>query len=299
MSEVWKRPGLTGIEVITRAIAWLPLLLAAAPVLLGSLGMDVHLSSPAAGEVLQRLQTQLTLLTHGAFIIGFDSPHDVSHAIAVLALASLWGLISSVGRGFLLRRFELALRGGKLVLAVFAAIRVAAFAALLSVWLVALAALWIHFVQVPQAAGDYPGYVPGFALALLVTLALFLLWASTSWIFRLAPLLAMANGIGPIAAVRSAWKTGPLRGKLIEINLVMGVVKVGLIVWSLAFSSCPLPFVTYQTEDFLHWWWVVTVVMWAFSSDYFHVVRQAAYVRLAQAYDFLPGETPSSGEAAS
>lgn len=298
MSFVWKRPGLTGIEVVSRWIAWLPLLLCAS-IYVGALGMDVHLNLARAQAMWSESQTSFTLLEHGAYLFSFQAGAFALGTLPLLACAALWGVISGFGRALLLRRIHPQLLARRFTLCVLAMSRVVLMTALLAGWLLVLVAGWIHFVQGPQSRGEYPGYVPGFALVLILTVLLFVLWSATSWIFRLAPMLAMGLGVGPVEAVRVAWKTGPLRGKLIEINLVMGVVKLGLIVWAMAISASPLPFANNETEGFLHAWWAGTFVVWVVASDYFHVVRQAAYVRLAQAYDFLPGETAPEAEAAS
>jgi len=299
MSEVWKRPALTAMEAVTRWLSWLPVVLLGS-VYLGALGMDVHLDPSGLALTWTRLQMQWTLLIHGAYLLEFNLDHYLLYAVLpILLWAALWGVISGHGRTFLLRAIDPRLVPRRLTLCLFAMARVVFFTLMLALWLATLMVSWIHFVQGPQALGEYPGYVPGFALIIIITLALFVFWASTSWIFRLAPVLAMAHRLGPIAALKAAWKTGPPRGKLIEINLVMGVVKVGLLVWSVALGSCPLPFANNETQQFLNWWWFGTFAMWIVASDYFHVVRQASYVRLADSYDFLPRETARQGNSAS
>jgi hypothetical protein len=72
---------------------------------------------------------------------------------------------------------------------------------------------------------------------------------------------------------------------LIEINLVMGIVKVCLVVLALVFSACPLPFSSVETQEFLNWWWAGVGLFYVVFSDYFHVVRVAAYLRLWQAFE--------------
>jgi hypothetical protein len=48
----------------------------------------------------------------------------------------------------------------------------------------------------------------------------------------------------------------------VEINLVMGIVKIALIVLAMVFSACPLPFESVATPEFMAWWYVgVTVVL--------------------------------------
>jgi hypothetical protein len=84
--------------------------------------------------------------------------------------------------------------------------------------------------------------------------------------------------------LRAAVRLGPLRAKLVEINLVMGIVKVALVVLALVFSSCPLPFESVESQTFLMWWWTGVGVLYLIASDYFHVVRSAAYEALYQTH---------------
>ena len=130
-----------------------------------------------------------------------------------------------------------------------------------------------------------PAYVPGFAMVVTVTLLLFVLWAAVSWILRIAPVLAMSRGLGVIESLRAALGLGPLRSKLVEVNLVMGIVKVALLVLALVFSACPLPFESVESQTFLISWWSGVGVLYLVASDYFHVVRAAAYDTLYRIHE--------------
>jgi hypothetical protein len=122
-------------------------------------------------------------------------------------------------------------------------------------------------------------------MAVTVTLLVFLLWVSTNWILRIAPILAMSRRLGALASLRAAVRIGVLRSKLIEINLVMGIVKVALIVLAMVFSSCPLPFESVESQTFLACWSIGVGVLFLVASDYFHVVRAAAYDALFRLHD--------------
>jgi hypothetical protein len=76
-----------------------------------------------------------------------------------------------------------------------------------------------------------------------------------------------------------------LKSKLVEINLVMGIVKIALIVLAMVFSATPLPFESVTTPEFLLWWWVGVTVLYFLGSDFFHVARQVAYLQLWRAYE--------------
>ena len=95
-----------------------------------------------------------------------------------------------------------------------------------------------------------------------------------------APLLAMQRGTGVWASLRAAFGLGALRIKLVEINLVMGIVKIALLVLATVFSASPLPFETVASREFLTWWWVGVTVWYLVASDFFHVARLVSYLGL-------------------
>ena len=111
------------------------------------------------------------------------------------------------------------------------------------------------------------------------------MWAIVSWVFSVAPLLAMLRNLGPAASLRAAFRLGPLKSKLVEINLVMGIVKIALIVLAMVFSACPLPFESVTTPEFLAWWWAGVTVLYLLGSDFFHVARLVGYLNLWRVFD--------------
>ena len=136
-----------------------------------------------------------------------------------------------------------------------------------------------------MAAGNEPNLVGYFALVIVGSLGLFTLWAVVSWALSVAPLLAMLRGLGVGGSLAAAFRLGPLKSKLVEINLVMGIVKIALIVLAMVFSATPLPFESVATPQFLAWWWVGVTVLYLLGSDFFHVARQVAYLQLWRAYE--------------
>jgi hypothetical protein len=121
-------------------------------------------------------------------------------------------------------------------------------------------------------------------LVIVATLGLFTLWAVVSWALSVAPLLAMLLGLGAGESLLAAFRLGPLKSKLVEINLVMGIVKIALIVLAMVFSATPLPFENVTTPEFLMGWWAGVTVLYFLASDFFHVARQVAYLQLWRAY---------------
>jgi hypothetical protein len=138
----------------------------------------------------------------------------------------------------------------------------------------------------PTAAGGEPNLVGYFSLVIVATLGLFTLWAVMSWGLSVAPLLAMLKGWGAGGSLLAAFRLGPLKAKLVEINLVMGIVKIALIVLAMVFSATPLPFESVTTPEFLFWWWTGVTVLYFVGSDFFHVARQVAYLQLWRAYEY-------------
>jgi hypothetical protein len=137
----------------------------------------------------------------------------------------------------------------------------------------------------PAARNQEPNVVLFAAMLIVGTLLLYVLWAIFSWFLQLAPLLAMRLNLGPIAALAAAIKSSRnLRGKLIEINLVMNIVRIALIVLAMVFSASPLPFSSVETQTFLTCWWIGVGLAYLTASDYFHVVRAAAYLSLYRVY---------------
>jgi hypothetical protein len=202
-------------------------------------------------------------------------------------LVVVWVVVSAVGRTVVMRRVDGRLHARLGTLIVLQAIRVVALLGSFLVWFWGME--WAAGVTVtgPIATGGEPNLVGYFALAIVGTLGLFMLWAVVSWALSVAPLLAMLRGLGVWGSLAAAFRLGPVRSKLVEINLVMGIVKIALIVLALVFSASPLPFESVTTPEFLFWWWLLVTGVYFVASDFFHVARQVAYLQLWRAYEGL------------
>ncbi len=207
----------------------------------------------------------------------------VARWMAPLLLA-VWVVVSSVGRTAVLRRADPGLRARPFTLMALQLIRVLALAGSLLIWFGLMVWAGATAVTGPLARGQEPELVKYFALVIVGTLGLFVLWAVVSWVLSIAPLLAMLRGFGVGRSLRAGFQLGPLKMKLVEINLVMGIVKIALLVLALVFSACPLPFESVATQEFLTWWWVGVGIWYAVASDFFHVARQIGYLELWRAY---------------
>jgi hypothetical protein len=288
MSEVWSRPSLTGLEVAWRWALGIPTLL-----LLWRIGTRIVAEAPLnvaalrAMTVMKPLEASETI----AVAMGILLPPLSRVAVwLVPLLAVAWVVWSSLGRTVVLKRVDESLQARPLTLMVLQAIRLAALAVSFVAWFLCLEWSAGVTVTVPISRGAEPNLVGYFALAIVSTLGLFTLWAVVSWALSVAPLLAMLRNLGPGASLAAAFRLGPLKSKLVEINLVMGIVKIALIVLAMVFTAIPLPFQSVATPEFMLWWYVGVGVLYLLASDYFHVARLVGYLRLWRAYE-LPTES--------
>jgi hypothetical protein len=196
-----------------------------------------------------------------------------------------WVIWSSLGRTVVLRRVDRSLQARPLTLMALQAIRVVALGGSFAVWFFCLQWAANTTVAGPLEHGGEPNLVAYFAMGIVLTLGLFTLWAVVSWVLSVAPLLAMLRGLGVRASLAAAFRLGPLKGKLVEINLVMGIVKIALIVLAMVFSATPLPFESVTTPEFLTWWWIGVGVLYFIASDFFHVARLVGYLHLWRAFE--------------
>jgi hypothetical protein len=200
-------------------------------------------------------------------------------------LLVVWIVASSLGRTTVLRRVDAGLHARPGTLIVLQTIRMVALAGSFAAWSACLRVDAGATVNGPIAAGREPELVMYSAIAIVATLGMFTLWAVVSWALSVAPLLAMRRNLGAGASLAAAFEVRPVRAKLIEINLVMGIVKIALIVLAMVFSACPLPFESVATPGFMLWWYAGVTLLYLVASDFFHVVRLVYYLEMWKAYD--------------
>ncbi len=95
----------------------------------------------------------------------------------------------------------------------------------------------------------------------------------------IAPLLVLLERRSAGAAFAESFKLGKgFTSKLMEINLVMGIVKLMLIVLAMVFSAAPLPFSDQLGPDAMHVVWTLSVLFFLVASDYFQVVRLKSFI---------------------
>jgi hypothetical protein len=115
--------------------------------------------------------------------------------------------------------------------------------------------------------------------AIFLTLGFFTLWATISWVVAIAPMLLLLEDCSTGEALARSLKLGkPFSSKLVEVNLVMGIVKIALIVLAMVFSSVLIPFADQLGAGTLYVEWFIVSVLYFIASDYFHVVRLKGFI---------------------
>jgi len=283
LSECWSRPSLTALEVLWRWLFGVPALLTVWTIARRIIAeTPLNLAALRAMTVTNPLKASETLAEAMAVLL---PPVSRVAVWLVPLLLIAWVVWSSLGRTVVLRRVDSSLKPRPVTLMALQAVRVVALAGSFAVWFLCLQWAAQTTVTGPLEQGSEPNLVGYFAMVIVLTLGLFTLWAAVSWVLSVAPLLAMLRGLGVRASLAAAFRLGPLKSKLVEINLVMGIVKIALIVLAMVFSATPLPFESVTTPEFLTWWWIGVAVLYFIASDFFHVARLVGYLHLWRAFE--------------
>jgi hypothetical protein len=278
LSECWSRPGLIGLEILWRWLLGVPLILVLA-------WQVVRVYSAVASQLAAAGVNQLSLADPMsaapiiAELYAIVEPPIRHLAAWLLPLAAVvWAIASGVGRNAVLRRYDSSLPRRLVTLSALQLLRITFLGA----------SLWLWFASVQWAAnhslsGDEPDFVTYSALVIFISLGIFILWAVVSWVFSIAPLLVLLEDRRLSSSLLRSLRLGPLTGKLVEINLVMGIVKLALIVVAMVFSAIPLPFESVVQGPPLYAWWVVVTLLYLVASDFFQVARLVAFIELWRA----------------
>ncbi|HEY4379831.1 MAG TPA: hypothetical protein VGN01_05760 [Acidobacteriaceae bacterium] len=283
LSACWKRPSLTALEVLWRWTFGVPAL-----ALLAHEALRVWRSTPVDVASLKQMSVldPMTVATTLADTAAVLVPPVGRIALWLVPLLLVgWIVVSSLGRTVVLRRVDPKLHARPGTLMLLQAVRMTALAGSFAVWFACVRAAAKFAVNGPILAGHEPNLVLYCALTIITTLGLFTLWAVGSWALSVAPLLAMLRNLGAWASLGAAFRLGPVRSKLVEINLVMGIVKIALLVLAMVFSACPLPFESVTTPGFMTFWYALVTLLYFVASDLFHVVRLVSYLELWRVYD--------------
>ena len=270
----WKRPSLLGWELLWRWAFGIP----AAALLYYEgnrmvAGVASGLSGLTASDPVQAGQ-QLAL----AAAVVKPEVERVALWLGPL-LAVVWAIASGLGRSAVLKRLDPTLRLAPFTLILLQLLRMAALIAACVGWYRAIR--WAADANLNSVP---PNLVAWSAWLICLSLGIFVLWALLSWIFSIAPLLAMLEGTGVVASLAHSLRLGELTSKLVEVNLVLGIVRLALIVLATVFSAIPLPFTADMTGTALYLWWAMVTLLYLVASDFFQVARLAAFVQFWRIY---------------
>jgi hypothetical protein len=270
----WKRPSLLGWELLWRWAFGIP----AAALLYYEgnrmvAGVASGLSGLSASDPVQAGQ-QLAL----AAAVVKPEVERVALWLGPL-LAVVWAIASGLGRSAVLKRLDPTLRLAPFTLILLQLLRMAALIAACVGWYRAIR--WAADANLNSVP---PNLVAWSAWIICLSLGIFVLWALLSWIFSIAPVLAMLEGTGVVASLAHSLRLGELTSKLVEVNLVLGIVRLALIVLATVFSAIPLPFTADMTGTALYLWWAMVTLLYLVASDFFQVARLAAFVQFWHIY---------------
>ncbi len=278
--EIFRRPSLTGLEILWRWIAGVPVLA------LGWLAcrhiLAVHPLSDSGFNALDTANPWVAIVQLSD-VWTYYAPHVFTALYwLVPAGAALWVVASGLGRNALLRRMEPGLPWLPLKMV-----------GLQAAWLLLLAlTLTGWFREMRWAVSTHISLAGEIDLAGLakssiwITLGFLALFALVSWIYSVAPILLLLDrprsALSALAlACRLGWR---FTGRLIEINVVMGIVKLALIVLALVCSAAPLPFSDAVDATAVYLAAAAAMLVFLVADDYFQVVRLKAMVDFWKVY---------------
>ncbi len=273
MAGTWRRPGLTAIEVLWRWAVGVPWLWFAVRAIVQA--VRAHPVDTVALEAMTVFQPMAAANTLSVQLAPLLPPLEALAGWLLPVGIAAWALASTAGRLAIWRRLDSSLPGRFGPVASLGLLRLLLLLAILWLWIRGIGAAAYYSISAAVSAGAEPNLVLFSAMVVVLTLLLFLLWSVVVWPLDAAPLFVLADGQGLGMSLRSALAAGALRSRLIEINLVMGIVKVGLLVLAMVFCATPLPFSAEETQGFLLSWWCFVGVLFLIALDFFHVVRRA------------------------
>ncbi|MDR5729340.1 MAG: hypothetical protein RB191_18140 [Terriglobia bacterium] len=281
IAECWKRPSLLGLELLWRWGFGIPAL--------ALLGWEAY-------KILSSVSLAGTGIGHFSLIDSVTAAQIISATLDVLlppvrevarwllpVLALAWALTSGFGRSLVLRKYDRTLRSAPWLMVALQLLRIVVLGASVALWLVCL-----HWAAWSSLSGPSPDLVVYFIKAIVLSFAIFFFWAVVSWIFSIAPLLALLENTGIVASLRNSLRFGHgslrgLRSKLVEINLVLGIVKAALVVLAMVSCATPVPFKEEINGTSLYVWWGLVTVAYLAASDFFQVARIIGFIEIWRA----------------
>lgn len=273
MGWVFRRPVLIALELLWRWIfalpilalclrAWRAILTAVPPESAGVHNLDTQNPWVAATQI-------------GGIVEHYVQPVQATlHWLLPLA-AVTWIVASGFGRALVLCRMERGIRYRPFGLMALQAAWLAVFAAVMAVTFRAL-----HWAVVAHMGHPGEPDLVGLAMwVIFLSLGFFSLWAVVSFPVAVAPILLVTENRSALSAFSASFRLGRVfTGKLMEINLVMGIVKLALLVLTMVFSAAPLPFSDQLGPEAMRMVSLGALAFYIVASDYFQVVRLKAFL---------------------
>jgi hypothetical protein len=195
-----------------------------------------------------------------------------------------WAFSSGIGRSVLFKKMIPGSSPEPGTLIGLQLLRIAALAATGLAWFESLHWAARATLSPEGAQADFsPNLVGYFAWVIVLSLATFTVWALVSWVFSIAPLIAVLERRRLFSSLRRSLRLGPLTPKLIEVNFVLGIVKMALVVLAMVFCATPVPFESVASGTPLYLYWGLITVLYLAASDFFQIARLAAFIQFWQA----------------
>ncbi|MGB8031512.1 MAG: hypothetical protein WCF30_17820 [Terracidiphilus sp.] len=279
MSDVVRRPSLVAIEIAWRWLFGIPILF-----LCWQQGQQILAANPLDSSGAASIDTQnpWVAAVQLSNVAAFYEPHVAAVLRWLLPAAALaWMIVSGLGRNLLLMRMERR-----------APFRPFAMILLQGAWLALLGLTlwgWLGCMQWAAAthiagAGE-PDLVGYFIWAIFLSLGFFTAFALTSWALTIAPILLLLDRHSVLSSLGQSLRLGRgFTSKLIEINLVLGIVKLALLVVAMVFSAAPLPFSDELGASAMHFVVAASGLFFLVADDFFQVVRVKAFVEFSKIF---------------
>jgi hypothetical protein len=284
-AQCWRRPGLIALELAWRWIFGIPALL-----LLFICGRQLLAILFAAHTGLENFSLQQPVMAAGIVRASYDAilPAALGLGRWVVPLLMVgWAAASGIGRAFLLRALAPGSRLRPVSLSLLQLLRIVALALTVFAWFAMVRWAGRHDINhLPH--GAQPSVVAFSAWLICLSIGSFIVWALWSWVLSIAGVLIVVEDRSLPSALAASVRQGPLTMKLVEINLVLGIVKMALIVLAMVFCAIPLPFETQMAGNALHLWWAAVGVWYLAASDFFQIARLAAFVEFWRRRQHVP-----------
>jgi hypothetical protein len=280
MSDVVERPSLVAIEIAWRWLFGIPFLLHC-----WQRGQQILAAYPLESSGANSIDTQNPWVA-AAQISNVAALYE-PQAVAVLrwllpAAALVWMIVSGVGRNLLLMRMEPGVRFRPIAMILLQGAWLALLGLTTWGWLGSMQ--WVAATHI--AGASEPDLIGYFIWAIFLSLGFFTAFALTSWALTIAPILLVLGGRQSVlSSLGQALRLGKaFTSKLVEINLVLGIVKLALLVVAMVFSAAPLPFSDELGPGAMHFVVAASALFFLVADDFFQVVRLKAFLEFRRIF---------------